>query len=123
MTVESKMRSTEQPAQLRVVTYARYSSDQQRASSIDDQQRNCHARAQREGWTVVRDYVDAAISGCDNSRPQYLEMIAAARRHEFDILLLDDLSRLTRDSMEQEKTIRTLEFVGGCNVRIVSTSD
>jgi site-specific DNA recombinase len=38
-------------------------------------------------------------------------------------LLLDDLSRLTRDSMEQEKTIRTLEFAGGCNVRIVSTAD
>jgi site-specific DNA recombinase len=50
-------------------------------------------------------------------------MIAAAKRQEFDILLLDDLSRLTRDSMEQEKTIRTLEFAGGCNVRIVSTAD
>ena len=111
------------PTAPRAATYARYSSAQQRDSSITDQQRNCHARAAREGWIIVRDFADAAISGSDNSRPQYLEMIAAAKRHEFDILLLDDLSRLTRDSMEQEKTIRTLEFVGGANVRIVSTSD
>ena len=112
-----------QPQAPRAVTYCRYSSTQQRESSIVDQQRNTHARAKAEGWTVVHDFADAAISGSDSSRPQYQAMIAAARRHEFDILLLDDLSRLTRDSMEQEKTIRTLEFVGGCNVRIVSTSD
>jgi site-specific DNA recombinase len=111
------------PSALRAATYARYSSAQQRDTSLTDQQRNCHTRAAREGWTIVHDYADAAISGSDSTRPQYLEMIAAARRHEFDVLILDDLSRLTRDSMEQEKTLRTLEFVGGCNVRIVSVSD
>jgi site-specific DNA recombinase len=117
------MKANPKPNALRVATYSRYSSTQQRETSIEDQQRNCHARARAEGWVVVRDFADAAISGSDSSRPQYQAMIAAAKRHEFDVLLLDDLSRLTRDSMEQEKTIRTLEFVGGCNVRIVSTSD
>ena len=105
---------------LRAVTYARYSSKMQRESSIEDQQRNVHERARREGWSIVADYADRAISGSDSTRPQYLAMQAAARRGEFDVLLIDDLSRLTRDSAEQEKTIRMLEFRG---IRLVSTAD
>jgi DNA invertase Pin-like site-specific DNA recombinase len=98
--------------------YARYSSENQRAASIEDQARNCRRRAEAEGWGVVREFADAAMSGSDSNRPQYQAMIAAAMRREFDVLLLDDLSRLTRDSVEQEQTIRRLEFQG---LRIVAT--
>jgi site-specific DNA recombinase len=105
---------------LRVALYARYSSDQQRATSIEDQFRNCRRRAEAEGWSIVREFSDAAMSGTDASRPQYQAMLAAASHREFDVLLVDDLSRLTRDSVEQERTIRRLEFQG---LRIVATSD
>jgi site-specific DNA recombinase len=105
---------------MRVVVYARYSSDQQRAASIEDQSRSCRKRAADEEWSIVREYADAAMSGSDANRPQYQEMLAAAARNEFEILLLEDLSRLTRDSVEQEQTIRRLEFAG---IRIVTTSD
>jgi DNA invertase Pin-like site-specific DNA recombinase len=117
--MDSKSVSVE-PAQLRVVTYARYSSDGQRASSIVDQERNCARRAEAEGWTVVARYADAAISGSDNRRPQYLAMQQAAARREFDLLLVDDLSRLTRDSVEQETVVRRLEFQG---IRIIAVAD
>src|SRR5262245_11826944 len=105
---------------MRGVTYSRFSSDRQRETSITDQQRNCRRRADAEGWTIVAEYADAAISGSDSSRPEYQAMLKAAMRGEFDVLLVDDLSRLSRDSLEHEKTIRKLEFQG---VRIVSTSD
>jgi site-specific DNA recombinase len=105
---------------IQVATYARYSSDNQRAASIEDQQRNCKRRAELEGWRIVREFADAAMSGSDGQRPQYRAMIAAANRGEFQILLIDDLSRLTRDSIEQERTIRGLEFHG---VRIIAVSD
>ena len=105
---------------MRAALYARFSSDLQRAASIEDQFRNCRKRAATEGWTVVAEFADAAISGSDSSRPQYKAMIAAAGRREFDVLILDDLSRLTRDSVEQETTIRRMEFQG---IRIVSTCD
>ena len=59
---------------LRAVTYARYSSKMQRESSIEDQQRNVHERARREGWSIVADYADRAISGSDSTRPQYLRI-------------------------------------------------
>ena len=38
---------------VRAALYARYSSDQQRAASIEDQFRVCRERAAREGWKVV----------------------------------------------------------------------
>jgi DNA invertase Pin-like site-specific DNA recombinase len=37
----------------RVALYARYSSDNQRDASIEDQLRQCRERAAREGWTIV----------------------------------------------------------------------
>jgi DNA invertase Pin-like site-specific DNA recombinase len=48
---------------MRVAIYARYSSDNQRAASIEDQFRICRDRAGREGWEVVGTYKDAGISG------------------------------------------------------------
>jgi site-specific DNA recombinase len=105
---------------MKVAIYARYSSDNQRAASIEDQSRNCRRRAEAEGWEVVTTFTDAAMSGSDSSRPGYRSTLAAAGRKEFDILLVDDLSRLSRDSIEAERTIRKLEFQG---VRIIAVSD
>lgn len=105
---------------MRAAIYARYSSEMQRSASIEDQARNCRRRADAEGWIIVTTFADEGISGSDSTRPQYQQMIAAAGRHEFDVLLLDDLSRLARDSIEQEKTIRRLEFM---QIRIIATSD
>ena len=41
---------------LRCALYARYSSDQQSAASIEDQFRICRQRVEREGWKVVGTY-------------------------------------------------------------------
>ncbi len=48
---------------LRCALYARYSSDQQRAASIEDQFRVCRDHAAREGWKIAGAYKDSAISG------------------------------------------------------------
>jgi|HigsolmetaAR201D_1030396.scaffolds.fasta_scaffold39361_2 site-specific DNA recombinase len=52
-----------------------------------------------EGWQIVREFADAAMSGSDGQRPQYRAMVDAANGGEFQVLLIDDLSRLTRDSI------------------------
>jgi len=100
--------------------YARYSSDQQRAASIEDQYRNCRRRTESEGWSVAEAYADEAMSGADSNRPQYQAMLAVASRREFDVLLIDDLSRLSRDQVESERVIRRLEFLG---IRIIAVTD
>lgn len=105
---------------MRAAIYARYSSDNQRATSIEDQTRNCRHMAEREGWIIAASFADAAISGSDANRPQYQAMLEAAKRNQFDVLLVDDLSRFARDSVEQEQSIRRLEFQG---IRIIGISD
>jgi site-specific DNA recombinase len=102
------------------VAYARYSSDQQRASSIEDQVRNCRKRAAAEGWEISAVFSDAAMVGSDSSRPEYQRMLAAAARREFDVIVMDELSRFARDQVEQERAIRRLEFDG---VRIITCTD
>ncbi|MCL2003978.1 MAG: recombinase family protein [Oscillospiraceae bacterium] len=55
---------------MRVVLYAKYSSDNQTENSIDGQLRECGDFGQRKGYTIVNTYVDRAISGkkADNKR-------------------------------------------------------
>jgi hypothetical protein len=71
---------------LRAATYSRYSDDQQRETSITDQQRNCRRRAEAEGWVIAYQFADYAISGADSSRPEYQAMLKSARAGEFQRL-------------------------------------
>ncbi|WP_425502385.1 recombinase family protein [Pseudoxanthomonas taiwanensis] len=103
---------------MRVAAYARYSSDNQRDASIDDQLRNCRAYARRQGWPEPRPYTDAAISGARNDRPGYRALLADA--HLFDVILVDDLSRLSRDSAELAHAVRRMKFHGA---RLIAISD
>ena len=54
---------------LRVVTYARFSSDLQNPRSAADQTRACSLYAEAQGWVVVGSYEDHAISGASIQRP------------------------------------------------------
>ena len=105
---------------MRAAIYCRYSSEKQSIASLDDQERNCRLRADREGWTLTAVYQDAAISGSRNDRPGYRALLDAAEDGAVAVILVDDLSRLSRDSVEQERVIRRLEFDG---VRVVGVSD
>ncbi|WP_407670265.1 recombinase family protein [Paramagnetospirillum marisnigri] len=81
---------------LRAVIYARYSSDNQSESSIDDQVRECRAYAERLGWSVVQVYADPEISGRSAFRPEYQRMLADAERHRFDVVVCEGVDRLSR---------------------------
>ena len=62
------------------VIYARFSAGpNQTYKSIEGQLRDCHAFAEREGLTVVGEYIDRAISGKSDDRPDFQRMIADAR--------------------------------------------
>ncbi|WP_425608438.1 recombinase family protein [Thermomonas mangrovi] len=103
---------------MRVAAYARYSSDQQRDASLDDQLRNCRAYCVRAGWPEPVAYTDAAMSGARNDRPGYLRLLSDATR--FDVIVVDDLSRLSRDSVEAQQAVKRLRFAG---VRVIGVSD
>ena len=52
------------------VIYARYSSDSQREESIEGQIRECTAYAEKNGITIVKHYIDRAISAKTDNRPE-----------------------------------------------------
>lgn len=84
-------------AAARVAVYARYSTDKQDARSIDDQVRRCRGFAANRGFEVVATFSDAAISGSHMEREQLQKLLSDADRRKFDCVLVDDLSRLSRD--------------------------
>ena len=53
---------------MKVALYARYSSDNQRDASIVDQFRICRVYAEKQGWQIVEEYSDQAISGARCAR-------------------------------------------------------
>lgn len=82
---------------LRVATYARYSTDMQSSDSIEDQQRICHRLIADRGWSVARDYSDAAISGASLQRSGYQRLLDDARSGKFDVVVAESLDRISRD--------------------------
>ena len=54
---------------MKAVIYARYSSDNQREESIEGQIRECTAYCERNGITVLRSYIDRAMSARTDKRP------------------------------------------------------
>lgn len=105
---------------MRVAVYARYSSENQREASIEDQTRNCEKRATQEGWSVTHRYQDKAISGSTNVRPGYQQLLADAEAKCFNIVLVDDFSRLSRDQVESEQVRRRMVH-WGC--RLIGVTD
>lgn len=105
----------------RVALYARYSSEGQREASIEDQYRNCETYAMNhEGWTISSRYHDKAISGATAKRSGYQQMLEDAQARRFEILLVDDFSRLSRDQVETETTRRRFVHWG---IRLIGVSD
>ena len=105
----------------RAVLYARYSSDQQSASSIDDQLRICREQAAREGWQVVGAYKDAAISGSSVTLcPGIQGLLQDAQAKKFDVVIAEALDRVSRDQADVATLYKHLQFAG---VRIVTLAE
>jgi DNA invertase Pin-like site-specific DNA recombinase len=80
--------------------YARYSSENQRPESIDDQVSACRKLAKLRSLTISDEhiYADQAQSGARSDRPSLAALMTAAHAGDFDVVLVDDLSRLARDN-------------------------
>ena len=59
----------------KAVIYARYSSDSQTEQSIDGQLRVCKEFAEKNGYEIVAEYIDRAMTGTYDNRPDFQRMI------------------------------------------------
>lgn len=96
------------------VAYARYSSAGQRDVSIDQQLRDIHAFADREGYTIVHEYADHARSGFKNlsARVEFQAMISAAMTGAFDTILCWKVDRFGRNRADSATFKDQLEKLG-----------
>lgn len=103
-----------------VVSYARFSSDNQRTESIDAQLRAIRKYCEDHGYCLLRDYVDEAKSATTDNRPSFQKMIRDAEKGEFKKIIvhkLDRFSRNRKDSIVYKAMLRDL------GVEVVSVTE
>ena len=97
----------------RAVIYARYSSDLQSVTSIEDQVRLCQEYATKNGQTVTEVFSDHALSGSHlGSRPGAVDLLKRAREGGIDLVLAEALDRLSRDQEDIAAIYKRLSHAG-----------
>ena len=101
----------------RCAEYQRFSSNMQRPASLEDQDRSCRDLAAAKGWQVLDDHIygDAAQTGTNMwHRPGLEALIAAAKQtpRPFDVVLIDETSRLARNLADVLRIAKILEHHG-----------
>lgn len=105
---------------MKAVIYARYSSDKQTEQSIEGQLRVCRAYAEQHGYTVMHEYIDRAVTGRSDKRPDFQRMMADAGTSAWDIILVYKFDRFARNVYDDSKYKKMLQEHG---IRVVSASE
>jgi len=103
---------------MRAVIYARYSTDMQSETSVEDQVRQCRQRAEQDGFEIGQVFSDYAISGSTlGNRPGMLSLMEAAKLSTFDLVYAEALDRISRD---QEDIAGIYKRLSHADVQIVT---
>lgn len=97
--------------------YLRVSTADQKPDLQFDGLRSYAGRAELE---IVNEYLDVAVSGRKQGRPQLDALLQAARRHEFDCVLVWKFDRFARST---KHLLTALEEFNYLNIRFVSIQD
>ena len=120
---EEDMNVLAQPNIIRVVIYARYSSDMQREESIDAQLRYCKEEiARNPNMVLVGVYYDEALSAKDDieKRDDFQLMIKDGMKHDkFDLILVHKFNRFARNKFDSAVYKKKLRETG---IRVLSAT-
>ena len=108
---------------IRVASYSRYSTNLQDESSLEQQQNRCREKASQLGMGISSnlEFSDAALSGTKPDRKGVSDLINAAENGLIDVVIVDSLSRLSRELCFTLSTLKNLIQVHG--VRFISVSE
>lgn len=104
----------------KVVIYARFSSHSQTEQSIEGQLRECYDFARRNDYLVIAEYIDRAITGTTDKRPEFLRMIEDSKKKNFDYVLVYQLDRFARNRYDSANYKAKLKKNG---VRVLSAKE
>ncbi len=102
------------------VIYARYSSDNQTEQSIDGQLRVCHEYAQRNDILILGTYIDRAMTGTNDMRPDFQRMLKNSAKREWNFILVYKLDRFSRNKYEMAMHKKTLKDNG---TKVISATE
>ena len=96
----------------KAVIYARYSCDKQTEQSIEGQLRVCEEYAKSHDILILATYIDQAMSGTNDNRPDFQCMMKDSHRKEWDYVLVYKLDRFFRNKFEATIHKKTLKDNG-----------
>ena len=102
------------------VIYARYSSERQTEQSIDGQLRVCREYAERNDLLITDEYIDRAMTGTNDNRKAFQQMLKDSNKKSFDLVLVYKLDRFSRNKYETAMHKKTLRDNG---VKLVSATE
>jgi len=102
------------------IIYSRYSSDSQREESIEGQIRECRAYAEKNGITVLGNYIDRAFSAKTDNRPEFQRMMKDSAKRLFDVVIVWKLDRFSRNRYDSAHNKAVLRRNG---VKVVSATE
>ena len=105
---------------MKAVIYARYSSDNQREESIEGQLRECMAYCKKNDITVLRTYIDRAMSAKTDHRPDFQRMIKDSAKGLFDVIIVWKLDRFARNRYDSAHYKAQLRKYG---VKVLSATE
>jgi DNA invertase Pin-like site-specific DNA recombinase len=92
----------------RIVLYARVST-KDKGQDTENQLSQLREFCGKQDWTVAHEFVDHVSGKTADKRPQFQAMLAAASRHEFDLVLFWSLDRFSREGVLP--TLKHLELL------------
>lgn len=105
---------------MNIIIYARYSSDRQTEQSIEGQLKECYVYALRNDYNIVGEYIDRAISGTTDHRPEFQRMIEDSSKKLFQGVLVYQLDRFARNRYDSATYKNKLKKNG---VRVLSARE
>ena len=102
------------------VIYARYSSHNQRDVSIEQQVQACRQYAAENNLEVIRVYEDHAMTGTNDNRPEFQQMILDSASRAFSFVVVYTLDRFSRDRYDSAVHKHTLKENG---VKVLSAME
>ena len=102
------------------VIYARYSSDSQTEQSIEGQLRVCNEYAKNNDILVLDTYIDRAMTGTNDNRPDFQRMIKDSAGKQWNYVLVYKFDRFSRNKFETAIHKKTLKDNG---TKVISATE
>lgn len=110
---------------IRVAAYCRVSTDkEEQLDSLVHQKEFFDGYAEKNGYNLVKIYADEGISGTSlKKRDEFLRLMKDAKLGLFDAVVVKDVSRLSRNTVDFLQSIRTLKSYGINTIFLTANMD